>query len=198
MDRQPKLWYPSRCNDRVSLIESSRGYYHRNEDKPVPCPSFPIIVYGAECWTTDFIIRRRFDIFSMRCQRRLQRIIWLQHVTNCSTQHLFDLPMTSFFIRQRRLGWCRHLESVICTILIVIHKTGGETRLEAQYSVILFRRPWPGHCWHWLHNRRPDVIEPLPVNINYKRTAVKLGTLVQHLMISLVLRFHYMNNVVVR
>ena len=41
-----------------------------------------VLLYGSEAWATTLADRRRLDVFDMRCQRRLLRVFWQQHVSN--------------------------------------------------------------------------------------------------------------------
>ena len=53
--------------------------------------------------------RRRLDVFDMRCQRRLLRVFWQQHVSNQSIRERTRQPTASSLLRQRRLRWFGHL-----------------------------------------------------------------------------------------
>ena len=43
-----------------------------------------VLLYGSEAWATTLADRRRLDVFDMRCQRRLLRVFWQQHISNQS------------------------------------------------------------------------------------------------------------------
>ena len=44
-----------------------------------------VSLYGSEAWATTLADRRRLDVFfDMRCQRRLLRVFWRQHISNHS------------------------------------------------------------------------------------------------------------------
>ena len=45
----------------------------------------------------------------MRCQRRLLRVFWQQHVSNQSIRERTRQPTASSLLRQRRLRWFGHL-----------------------------------------------------------------------------------------
>ena len=53
--------------------------------------------------------RRRLDVFDRRCQRRLLRVFWQQHVSNQSIRERTTQPTASSLLRQRRLCWFGHL-----------------------------------------------------------------------------------------
>ena len=40
-----------------------------------------VLLYGSEAWATTLTDRRRLDVFDMRCQRRLLRVFWQQHIS---------------------------------------------------------------------------------------------------------------------
>ena len=68
-----------------------------------------VLLYGSEAWATTIADRRRLDVFDMRCQRRLQRVFWQQHISNHSIRERTKQPTTSSLLRQRRLRWFGHL-----------------------------------------------------------------------------------------
>ena len=53
--------------------------------------------------------RRRLDVFDMRCQRRLLRVFWQQHISNHSIRERTNQLTASSLLRQRRLRWFGHL-----------------------------------------------------------------------------------------
>ena len=69
----------------------------------------PVLLYGSEAWATTLADRRRLDVFDMRCQRRLLRVFWQQHVSNQSIRERTRQPTASSLLRQRRLRWFGHL-----------------------------------------------------------------------------------------
>ena len=58
---------------------------------------------------TTLADRRRLDLFDMRCQRRLLRVFWQQHVSNQSIRERTRQPTASSLLRQRRLRWFGNL-----------------------------------------------------------------------------------------
>ena len=69
-----------------------------------------VLLYGSEAWATTLADRRRIDVFfDMRCQRRLLRVFWQQHIGNHSIRERTKQPTASSILRQRRLRWFGHL-----------------------------------------------------------------------------------------
>ena len=68
-----------------------------------------VLLYGSEAWATSLADRRRLDVFDMRCQRRLLRVFWQQHVSDQSIRERTKQPTASSLLRQRRLCWFGHL-----------------------------------------------------------------------------------------
>ncbi len=69
-----------------------------------------VLLYGSEAWATTLADRRRLDVFlDMRCQRRLLRVFWQQHISNHSIRERTKQPTASSILRQRRLRWFGHL-----------------------------------------------------------------------------------------
>ena len=66
-----------------------------------------VLLYGSEAWA--LADRRRLDVFDMRCQRRLLRVFWQQHISNHSIREGTKQPTASSPLRQRRLRWFGHL-----------------------------------------------------------------------------------------
>ncbi len=70
---------------------------------------FSVLLYGSEAWSTTLADRRRLDVFDIRCQRRLLRVFWQQHISNRSIRERIKQPTASYLLRQRRLRWFGHL-----------------------------------------------------------------------------------------
>ena len=64
-----------------------------------------VLLYGSEAWATTLAVHRCLDVFDMRCQRRLLRVFWQQHVSNQSIRERTKQPTESSLLRQRRLRW---------------------------------------------------------------------------------------------
>ena len=69
----------------------------------------PVLLCGSEAWAITLADRRRLDVFDMRCQRRLLRVFWQQHVSNQSIRERTKQPTASSLLRQLRLRWFGHL-----------------------------------------------------------------------------------------
>ena len=68
------------------------------------------LLYAAECWSLTERDEARLDAFDMRCQRKILRIAWTQHITNKYVRSLTKQPVLSNTIRKRRLQWFGHLQ----------------------------------------------------------------------------------------
>ena len=68
-----------------------------------------VLLYGSEAWATTLADRRRLDVFDMRCQRCLIRVLWQQHISNHSIRERTKQSTASSLLRQRRLRWFGHL-----------------------------------------------------------------------------------------
>ena len=68
-----------------------------------------VLLDGSEALATTLADRRRLDVFDRRCQRRLLRVFWQQHIGNQSIRERTKQPATSSLLRQRRLRWLGHL-----------------------------------------------------------------------------------------
>ncbi len=69
-----------------------------------------VLLYGSEAWATTLADRRRLDMFfDMRCQRRILRVFWQQHISNHSIRERTKQPTASSILRQPRLRWFGHL-----------------------------------------------------------------------------------------
>ena len=68
-----------------------------------------VLLYGSEAWATTLADRLRLDVFDRRCQRRLLRVFWQQHVSSQSIRERTKQPTASSLLRQRRLRWFGYL-----------------------------------------------------------------------------------------
>ena len=66
-------------------------------------------LYAAECWSLTERDEARLDAFDMRCQRKILRIKWSQHVTNKHIRSVTKQPQQTNLIRNHRLKWFGHL-----------------------------------------------------------------------------------------
>ena len=68
-----------------------------------------VLLYGSEEWITTLADHRRLDVFDIRCQRRLLRVFWQQHISNHSISERTKQLSASSLLRQHRLRWIGHL-----------------------------------------------------------------------------------------
>ena len=75
-----------------------------------------VLLYGSEAWATTLADRRRLDVFDMRCQRRLLRVFWQQHISNQTIRERTKRPTASSLLRQRRMRWFVHLHPMLSSL----------------------------------------------------------------------------------
>ena len=68
------------------------------------------LLYAAECWTLTERDEARLDAFDMRCQRKILRVRWSQHISNNCIRSKTKQPQLTSVIRKRRLQWFGHLQ----------------------------------------------------------------------------------------
>ncbi|XP_072041140.1 uncharacterized protein [Amphiura filiformis] len=68
------------------------------------------LLHAAECWTLTERDEARLDAFDMRCQRKILRVIWSQHISNSCIRSKTKQPQLTSVIRKRRLQWFGHLQ----------------------------------------------------------------------------------------
>ena len=68
------------------------------------------LLYGAECWTLKDRDEKRLDAFDMRCQRKILKVKWSQHIRNQDIRQKTGQPQLSNVIRKRRLQWFGHVQ----------------------------------------------------------------------------------------
>ena len=59
--------------------------------------------YACECWTLIEHDEASLNVFDMRCQRSILRVIWSQHITNSSMRSRTKQPQLTAVIRKHRL-----------------------------------------------------------------------------------------------
>ena len=117
-----------------------------------------VLLYGSEAWATTLADRRHLDVFDMRCQRRLMRVFWQQHVSNQSIRERTKQPTASSLLRQHRLRWLGHL-----------HRTPSPLPVRRVFyfnpNIHGWKRPrgrpktrWADSIKHDLHSAGLDVI----------------------------------------
>ena len=68
------------------------------------------LLYAAECWTLTERDEARLDAFDMRCQRKILKIVWFQHISNDNIRSRTKQPQLTSVIRKRRLKWFGHVQ----------------------------------------------------------------------------------------
>ena len=68
------------------------------------------LLYAAECWTLTETDESRLDAFDMRCQRKILRVTWSQHISNNTIRSRTKQPQLTSVIRRRRLQWFGHVQ----------------------------------------------------------------------------------------
>ena len=53
---------------------------------------FPIATYGCETWVQRKLDIKRMNAFEMKCYRKILRIPWIAHRTNCSILNELHQP----------------------------------------------------------------------------------------------------------
>ena len=96
-----RLYNPLFRKHRISIQTKIHMY---------PALVVSVLLYGSEAWATTLADHWRLDVFfDMRCQRRLLRVFWQQHISNHSIRERTKQPTASSILRQRRLRWFGHL-----------------------------------------------------------------------------------------
>ena len=91
-----------------------------------------VLLHGSEAWATTLADRRRLDVFDMRCQRRLLRVFWQQHISNHSIRERTNQLTASSLLRQRCLRWFGHLHACHPPSLLEESMTSTQTSLAGR------------------------------------------------------------------
>ena len=72
---------------------------------------FPIGTYGCETWVLRKLYIKRINAFEMKCYRKVLRIPWIAHRTNCSILNELHLPTNWMynFVRRQKLKYFGHV-----------------------------------------------------------------------------------------
>jgi hypothetical protein len=73
--------------------------------KLVKCYIWRIALYGAETWTLRAVDQKHLESFEMWCWRRMEKIIWTDHVRNEVKEQRNILHE----IRKRKANWIGHI-----------------------------------------------------------------------------------------
>ena len=97
---------------------------------------FPIATYGCETWVLCNLDIKRKNAFEMKCYRKISRIPWIAHCTNCSIWNELQLPTNWLynFVRRQQLKYFGHvtrhdgLEKTIMQGMVAGKRTRGKPR----------------------------------------------------------------------
>ena len=99
--------------------------------KVVKCYVSSMAVYGAETWTLRATDQKRVESFEMWCWRRMEKIIWTNHVGN--EEVLLRINEQSNIlhgIRKRKANWVGHIVRRNCLLKQII-----EGKIKGQIEV---------------------------------------------------------------
>ena len=68
----------------------------------------PVLLYGAQIWTLTKVLSTKIDSFDQRCQRRILRLHYSQHVSNHEVRRRTGCIPASEIIQSRRLKLFGH------------------------------------------------------------------------------------------
>ena len=70
------------------------------------------LLYATECWTLTERDEARLDVFDMRCQRKILKIVWSQHISNDNIRSRTKQPQLTSIIRKMGLKWFGQVQRV--------------------------------------------------------------------------------------
>ena len=78
--------------------------------KLVKCYVWRIALYGAETWTLRVMDQKHLECFEMWCWRRMERIIWTDHVRNEEVLlRVKEQRIILHEVRKRKANWIGHI-----------------------------------------------------------------------------------------
>ena len=97
---------------------------------------FPIGTYECETWVLRKLDIKRINAFEMKCYRKVLRIPWIAHRTNCSILNELHLPTNWMynFVRRQKLKYFGHvtrhngLEKTIMQGMVAGKRSRGKPR----------------------------------------------------------------------
>ena len=95
-----------------------------------------VLIYGSEAWATILAARNRLDAFDMRCQRRLLRVFWQQHICNQSIRERSKQPTASSLLQQHRLRCTDKSTSYHPPSLYQESMASSQTSMVGKYQVV--------------------------------------------------------------
>ena len=87
---------------------SRREQYHadnQHQDEIYQACVLSILLYGSESWTLYSCQEGRLNAFYMRCLKKIQGIVWQDHVTNKDVLVKAKIPTIFGLLSLRRLRW---------------------------------------------------------------------------------------------
>jgi hypothetical protein len=89
--------------------------------KLVNCYVWSIALYGAETWTLRVVDQKHLESFEMWCWRRMEKIIWTDHVRNEEVLlRVKEQRNILHEIRKRKSNWIGHILRRNCILQRVI------------------------------------------------------------------------------
>jgi len=89
--------------------------------KLVKCYIWSIVLYGAETWTLRTVDQKHLESFKMWCWRRMEKIIWTNHVRNEEVLHRVKEHRNSLHeISKRKANWIGHILRRNCLLQKII------------------------------------------------------------------------------
>ncbi len=104
---------------------------------------FPIATYGCETWVLRKLDIKRINAFEMKCYRKILRIPWIAHRTNCSILSELHLPTNRLykFVRRQKLKYFGHvtrhdgLEKTIMQGMVAGKRSRGKPRQRLEKDI---------------------------------------------------------------
>jgi hypothetical protein len=108
-------------NKKKTLFTSKLDLNLRN--KLVKCCIWSMAFYGAETWTLRAANQKYLESFEMWCWRRMEMIIWTDHVRNEEVL-LRDSEQRNIIheISKRKVNWIGHILHRNCLLKLVIEE----------------------------------------------------------------------------
>jgi hypothetical protein len=89
--------------------------------KLVKCYVWSIALYGAETWTLRAVDQKRQESFEIWCWRRMEKIIWADHVRNEDVLlRVKEQRNILHEIRKRKANWIGHILGRNCFLQRII------------------------------------------------------------------------------
>ncbi|VDL90484.1 unnamed protein product [Schistocephalus solidus] len=110
-------------------VDPTRHFY-RHKDTQIPCVC-PVCLYGCECWATRIEDELKLEAFDDHCLRTSLRVKYTDFASNETVRNCCaNVARISQAIQERRLRWFGHVHDWDRGILVLVSKTGNETKCE--------------------------------------------------------------------